>query len=390
MGRQYLQLAQRLGNLEPQYQIWAAWSVVQAGYPEDAEPIVARCSRRSSRAACPARLEGTLHLLSGEIHQARRSPADLRRRSRSTSRAFANGQDATPAVELRLAQIEISSAGPPAPSSGSTGCVAQGKGGAAAEQLAVLTLQEMSGTTRPASGSPRRRVEVSPEPELASSRRPCWSGTKQARGGRQSPRRVPRRGARQRHGRPIAGPDPGRGPRRPCRARELLRGVAERGDNSAPLVQLALLELAAKPTRRGRGHRRQGPGPLEGGRDRRPARRPARPGQGKTDGGLGHFNAALKKDPEQQDRPVLEGPARRPHRPVAEAAKALESIVRDEPVKEVDTGLSLLTAAQSALAGIALETRRLRRRPSADIEDAEADAAGRRALAATAGSSITA
>ena len=40
LGRQYLQEAMRMGNLEAQYQIWAAWSIVQAGYPEEAEPIV--------------------------------------------------------------------------------------------------------------------------------------------------------------------------------------------------------------------------------------------------------------------------------------------------------------------------------------------------------------
>ena len=76
MGRQYLQLAQRLGNLEPQYQIWAAWSVVQAGYPEDAEPIVARLIQGVEQGRLPRSMEGTLHLLSGEIHQ---DPAHPRR-----------------------------------------------------------------------------------------------------------------------------------------------------------------------------------------------------------------------------------------------------------------------------------------------------------------------
>ena len=40
LGRQYLQNALRLGSLEPQYQLWAAWTILQAGYPEEAEPIV--------------------------------------------------------------------------------------------------------------------------------------------------------------------------------------------------------------------------------------------------------------------------------------------------------------------------------------------------------------
>ena len=63
LGRQYLQKAQRLGNLEPRYQIWAAWSMVQAGYPEEAEPIVAALAEAVRAGTDPRELEGTLHLL---------------------------------------------------------------------------------------------------------------------------------------------------------------------------------------------------------------------------------------------------------------------------------------------------------------------------------------
>ena len=54
LGRQFLQTALRLGSLEPQYQLWAAWTILQAGYPEEAEPIVQALSGRSPRAT-PAR-----------------------------------------------------------------------------------------------------------------------------------------------------------------------------------------------------------------------------------------------------------------------------------------------------------------------------------------------
>ena len=49
LGRQYLQNAMRLGNLESQYQIWAAWTILQAGYPEVAEPIVQATSAEPTR-----------------------------------------------------------------------------------------------------------------------------------------------------------------------------------------------------------------------------------------------------------------------------------------------------------------------------------------------------
>ena len=70
---------------------------------------------------------------------------------------------------------------------------------------------------------------------------------------------------------------------------------------------------------------------------------------------LQHFNEALEERPREQDCPVLEGPARQPDGPVAEASKAFEDLVKDRPTKEVDTGVTLMTAAQSALANLALQ-----------------------------------
>ena len=55
LGRQFLQTALRLGSLEPQYQLWAAWTILQAGYPEEAEPIVDRAVPAGRPGQCPAR-----------------------------------------------------------------------------------------------------------------------------------------------------------------------------------------------------------------------------------------------------------------------------------------------------------------------------------------------
>ena len=62
----------------------------------------------------------------------------------------------------------------------------------------------------------------------------------------------------------------------PDEARKLLANVAERSDNSGPLVQLALLDLKRHDYDAAAADDRQDPRPLEGGRRRRPARRPAR------------------------------------------------------------------------------------------------------------------
>ena len=78
--------------------------------------------------------------------------------------------------------------------------------------------------------------------------------------------------------------------------------------------------------------------------------------RGHTAEAIEHFDAALKKDPNnkivQYWKAQLDGQTGS----VAEAAKTLEAIVRDKPVKELDPGTSLLSAAQSALANLSLRT----------------------------------
>ena len=63
-----------------------------------------------------------------------------------------------------------------------------------------------------------------------------------------------------------------------------------------------------------------------------------------------------EEGPGQQDRPVLEGPARRSERPVTEAARALEAIVRNKPVKEVNRARRFSRPPRSALANLSLQT----------------------------------
>ena len=53
LGRQFLQTALRLGSLDSQYQLWAAWTILQAGYPEEAEPIVTALLRQVAAGDAP-------------------------------------------------------------------------------------------------------------------------------------------------------------------------------------------------------------------------------------------------------------------------------------------------------------------------------------------------
>ncbi len=355
MGRQYLQLAQRLGNLEPQYQIWAAWSVVQAGYPEDAEPIVARMLQAVEQGRLPRSFEGTLHLLNGEIHQARRSPADLKKAIDEYGKAFANGQDATPAVELRLAQIEVMLGRPDDALKRIDWLVPNGKAGPAAENLAVLTLVELKRDDDAQKRLAAARATYPESSELATLAASMLVKAKQ-------PEQADQVLATSWPRCPTTSPPSSCGPRssrstskRPGDARKLLAAVADRAENSAPMVQLALLELTAKDYDAAaetiaRVRRR-----WKDCLDRRPPRRPARAGRNDYAAASAHFDAALKKDPNnkvvQFYKAQLDGRA-----DPEGASKVFEALAHENSIKEIDAGLSLVKASQSALASIALES----------------------------------
>ncbi len=354
MGRQYLQLAQRLGNLEPQYQIWAAWAVVQAGYPEDAEPMVARLIEEVKLGRLPKNLEGTLHLLSGEIHQARRSPTDLKKAVEEYGRAFGQGQDATPAVELRLAQIEVMLGRPADALKRIDWLVSKKQAGPAAENLAVLTLQDLKrhDEARKRLDAARARFPESAElvvldaSTLSKLGKPEEADRALAAFLAKVPDSVP---AVQMRAQILA-----KDLNKTAEARKLLADVAERGDNSAPLVQLALLELAAKDydavtasIAKVRARWKDAAtgdlldAQLALARNDMPA-------------ASRFFESALQKDP--NNKVVQFWKARLDGRTDPEgASRIFETLAQGDSVKELEDGLNLTTASQSALAGIALE-----------------------------------
>ncbi len=69
-----------------------------------------------------------------------------------------------------------------------------------------------------------------------------------------------------------------------------------------------------------------------------------------------HFDAALRKDPENKIVQYWKAQLDGQNGAVAEATRSLEAIVRNKPIKEVDTGTTLMSAAQSALASLSLRT----------------------------------
>ncbi len=183
LGRQYLQIALRLGSLEPQYQVWAAWTILQAGYPEEAEPVVQSLLHQVDLGNLPREMEGTLHLLQGELYQARRSPEDLKKAVEEFDKAVAAGQATSPTAIVRLAQIDVQLGQYDRALARLESLRTQGKGGEAVEQLAILILAgDREEVARLTSGSARRARSIAIAPSWRGSRHPSWSR-------RQSPRR---------------------------------------------------------------------------------------------------------------------------------------------------------------------------------------------------------
>ena len=141
LGRQFLQTALRFGSLDPQYQLWAAWAILQAGYPEEAEPIVVALLRQVASGNAPREMEVGLFLLSGEIHQSRRTPDDMNKAVAWFEKALATGRETSATVVLRLAQIDVQMGQFDRALARVNVMKTQGAKSPAAEQLAVLTLE---------------------------------------------------------------------------------------------------------------------------------------------------------------------------------------------------------------------------------------------------------
>lgn len=363
LGRQYLQNALRLhgtqpqGVLDTQYQLWAAWTILQAGYPEEAEPIVQAMLRQVEQGTLPRDMEGSLHLLQGEMYQARRGPEDLKRAAVEFDRARSAGQAVTPTVAIRLAQIDVQLGRYDSALARLEALRAQGKGGAAGEHLAVLTLEQMGRKPDARALLKQARDRYPKSGELAGleaalmvkDRKPAEADAVLERFLREQPEDS---GVAMMRAQILADDL-----KAPDRAREVLEAVAGRTDSSAPLIQLAALELnagrvdaaaAVVAKIRTRWKDSASVDVLEGQVALR---------RGKTADAIAHFNAALKKDPNNKIVQYWKARIDGRNGSVGEAARALEQIVRDRPVKEVDDGTTLLSAAQSALAGLSLQSR---------------------------------
>ena len=169
LGRQFLQNALRLGSLDAQYQLWAAWTVLQAGYPEEAEPIVSSLFQQVAAGNAPRELSAALYLLRGEVFQARRTPENLKKAASDFEKALAAGPESSATVLVRLAQIDVQLGEFDRAIARIDALERQGKGTPSAQQLAILTLEEQGKKTeaRTAAASGPRQVPCEPRARRA-------------------------------------------------------------------------------------------------------------------------------------------------------------------------------------------------------------------------------
>ncbi len=356
LGRQFLQNAIRLGSLDPQYQLWAAWTVLQAGYPEEAGPIVSSLFQQVAAGSAPRELTSALYLLNGEIYQSRRSPENLRKAAAEFEKAIAAGPESTATVLVRLAQIDVQLGDYDKAIARVDSLEKQGKATPNALQLAILTLEEQNKKPEARARLEAARTKYPRSPELAGLEaalvakdgKPADADRILAEFIKASPDQpslVMMRAQLQSDSL-----------KNDQEARSLLQGIADRTESSAPLVQLAGLELdrnqldaaeAVIAKIRTRWKESATGDVLSAQLELK---------RGHTTEALEHFDAALKKDPNnkivQYWKAQLDGQTGS----VTEAARTLEAIVRDKPIKELDPGTSLLAAAQSALANLSLRT----------------------------------
>jgi predicted Zn-dependent protease len=355
LGRQYLQNAMRLGNTEPQYQVWAAWSMVQAGYPEEAEPIVNHLIAEMEQGRVTRELAGTLHLLSGEIHQSRHSPEELKKALAEYDRTSA-GKPTNVAVQLRMAQIDVELGQPDRALSRIDALRAAGQGGSAAEHLAVMTLLRQDKPKEAAEVLAAARKKLPDSDELV--------GLEAAL--------LARDGKSKESDRVLAdflarNPDnvsvvlmraqvQAEMLNDPKQARKLLLEVADKSDNSAPLVQLALLDLKQKDydavaATIGKIRARWKEAASADLLDAQLALE-----QGNLSDADAFFDAALKKDPGNKLVQFWKAQIDTRIGAPGEAARTFESLSTDGSSKRLETGLTIAAAARSALANLALQS----------------------------------
>ncbi len=356
LGRQRLQKAQLMGGdrLDPRYQVWAAWSVLQAGYPEDSAPIAGRLRAQAEAGGPGSELLATIYFLEAEsLFELKQGEAARVAYEKARKAGYARSET----IDLRLAQLAVQQGDAEDAMRRVEALRGVGPATAAAERLAILTLREKGQVDQARSRLAEARKANPDDTELVGLEAAMLVEGGDAAGA------VSRIDAFLKthpeeeelslyRAKLLSGPL-GRGDE----ARAQLSALAEASSRSAPLIQLVLLDM-------GRGDLEQAEASIRELRakwsddataDLLEAQIAVSRSDWKSASAL--LDSALAKDP--NNKIVLYWKARLDSLMGSsrEAQGILESLVRDQPTKEIDAGVTLGTAAEYALANMAMEQR---------------------------------
>lgn len=355
IGRQYLLGALRLPNLDARYQVWSAWAMIQAGYPEDAQPIVERLQAEIASGQAARELAPTLGLLVAEVLQARRTPESLRQARSAFEKAQAPGAPANAALQLRIAAIDLELAETDKALARVQAVRKQGEGGVNADHLLVQVLAARQEWDEARKVLDQARASHPDSGELVAldaflnlkQDRPEAADAVLAEFLKRHPRNFD---VVQMRAQLLVDEL-----NRPAEARKLLAEAAEIADSTGPIVKLALLEInqgdleaAAATITKLRARWKEA-----AAADLLDAQLAMRKGDARA--ALAALDSALNKDPSNKLALFWKAQLDARAGSAAEATRIYESLVDQKAVKEIDTGLSLSTAASWALASIALE-----------------------------------
>ncbi len=357
MGRQYLMRASKLGDLEPRYQIWPAWSLLQAGYPEEAEPIARRLLDGSVKSGGGGgQMEAALHLLLAEIHQARRVDSELVKARAEYDKAIELGQKRTPSIVIRLAELDALQKHPEDAIKRLAELKKTAGDSPPLELMTARILHDVNKNDQARSVLDEAIKTYPDHFELVAFRAMLLSQAGEAeKAEREVAAYITRHpsdmGAIQLRVQLLADPL-----KKPAEARELLRAIVDKVDSSAPLIQLALLDLQSRDYKsmemtiaklRKRFKDLAATDLLEG---------QLALSRGNLRASARGFEEALQKDPGNKIAQFWLAQLKSRTGSSAEAAKSLEEILRSRTSKELESGIPLSAAAESALAAIQLET----------------------------------
>ena len=355
LGRQALQKAWKLGIPEVRYQVWMAWSQIMAGYPEDAQPIVAELLSHVEADPNVKVFQPTLHLLMGEIYQARNTPESLRLAYDQYAKALGSGKDATNTVHLRVAQLEMLLQQTDRAQARLAALSKNKETAAQAEQLRVLGLMEKGDLAGARQTLTAARKQFPDNVELVTSEANLLLRENKAAEADKaladfSARRPEAIEVVQMRAQIMA-----ERMNKLEEARKLLADHLQKAPNSALQAQLAQMAITARDFNAAQQGitklRTQWPDSATA--DMLTAQLAL--AQNNLPGALAGFQAALKKDPNNKVAQFWQAQIEVRLGAVASASQTLQKLVKEAPTKQIDAGLSLLAASQSALANLEID-----------------------------------